>query len=194
MLEPSATQAPPVDRELVQRAKEGSRLAFEALVRRHHRALYFVCLRYVRDHDVATEMAQRALIRALESLPQLRDGDTFASWLFKIGVNLALNHLRDSAKFVDEAALEHRAAPKTTGPLDGSEQSTALRSAVARLPPRQRKLVELRVYEELSFREIARALDTSANAAKVSFHHAKKNLRRLLLEEEAPTRTSRSAA
>jgi RNA polymerase sigma-70 factor (ECF subfamily) len=193
MRESPATHSPPEDRELVARAKEGSPVAFEALVRRHHRALYFVCLRYVRDHDLAAEMAQRALIRALESLAQLRDGDTFAGWLFKIGVNLALNHLRDSAKFVDEAALEHRAAPKVA-PLEGSEESTALRSAVARLPPRQRKLVELRVYEELSFREIARALDTSANAAKVSFHHAKKNLRRLLLEADALAAPSRSAA
>src|SRR3954468_12342403 len=94
------------DGELVAQAKEGSRLAFETLVRRHQRTLYFTCRRYVHDHDLAAEMTQRALIRAMESLPQLRDADTFGSWLLKIGVNLALNHLRDSAKFVDAAALE----------------------------------------------------------------------------------------
>ena len=60
----------------------------------------------------------------------------------------------------------------------GDEKS--VKAAVARLPRRQRMIVELRVYRELSFREIAQALDTSANAAKVSYHHAVKKLEKYL--------------
>jgi RNA polymerase sigma-70 factor (ECF subfamily) len=64
--------------------------------------------------------------------------------------------------------------------LEAVEMSRALRQAVALLPTRQRMTLELRVYEELSFRDIASALDTTEGAAKVNFHYAVKRLRDLL--------------
>jgi RNA polymerase sigma-70 factor (ECF subfamily) len=173
----------PPDVELVALAREGSRPALEALVRRYQKPVYHVCYRYVRDRDAAADLTQRAFIRAVESLSEIRTPGLFGGWLFRIGVNLSLNHLRDGARFVhgDAAIPEDRSVPAIEGALELAEESQALQAAVARLPRRQRMIVELRVYRELSFREIARELDTSANAAKVSYHHAVKKLRRLSL-------------
>jgi RNA polymerase sigma-70 factor (ECF subfamily) len=171
--------------ELVVNAKAGSRSAFEALVRRYQEPVYFLCYRYVRDHDTAAELSQRAFVRAMDSIRDLRQAEIFRSWLFKIAVNLALNHLRDAAKFVEQPTFEGAVLPEAQSLMEAAEASRGLEAAVARLPNKQRMIVELRVYQELSFRDIAQALDTTANAAKVGFHHAIKNLRRLLVPVEA---------
>lgn len=173
------------DPVLVERARDGSRQAFEALVRRYQEPVYFLCYRYVRDHDTAAELAQRAFIRAMDSIRDLRQSEIFRSWLFKIAVNLALNHLRDAAKFVEKPVFEGTVSPEAHTLMEAAETSRGLQSAVSQLPNKQRMIVELRVYQELSFRDIAEALDTTANAAKVGFHHAVKNLRRLLVPAPA---------
>ena len=179
------TAAGPGDEELVVSAKAGSRGAFEALVRRYQEPVYFLCYRYVRDHDTAAELAQRAFVRAMDSIRDLRQAEIFRSWLFKIAVNLALNHLRDAAKFVENPTFEAAVAPEAPSMIEAVERARGLEAAVSRLPNKQRMIVELRVYQELSFRDIAQQLDTTANAAKVGFHHAIKNLRRLLVPADA---------
>jgi len=171
------------DEALVVKARAGSATAFTALVQRHQKPLYFLCFRYVRDHDAAADLTQRTFIRVMEKLVDLRQAHIFRSWLFRIGVNLALNHLRDHARFIDE---EEAAGAQTGAPalaltrMEAIEETEALRQAVAQLPTKQRMTLELRVYEELSFRDIAEALDTTEGAAKVNFHYAVKRLRTLL--------------
>jgi RNA polymerase sigma-70 factor (ECF subfamily) len=173
----------PSDAELVERARRGGRVAFEALVRRYQRPLYFLCLRYVHDHDAASDLAQRSFIRAFEKMDELRDNGIFRSWLFRIGANLSLNHLRDHARFVDEAppAVDDAPlAPEAETLLEAAEDAAALRRVVAELPTKQRMTLELRVFEEMSFRDIAEALETTEGAAKVNFHYAVRRLRTLL--------------
>lgn len=181
---PMPDREEPTDAELVQRALAGSRASFETLVRRYHKPLYFLCLRYVRDHDAASDLAQRTLIKALEKMDELRDPGIFKSWLFRIGANLALNHLRDNARFVDEQApLPAEGEPpslEAEARLEAAEDAAALRRAVAELPTKQRMTLELRVFEEMSFRDVAEALETTEGAAKVNFHYAVRRLRGLL--------------
>jgi RNA polymerase sigma-70 factor, ECF subfamily len=173
------------DEHLVAAAREGSRPAFEALVRRYQKPLYFLCLRYVHDHDMAADLAQRTFIRVMEKLADLREDNTFKSWLFRIGANLSLNHIRDHARFVDEEAAALPGDPDA-GPvsadvqLESAEVSDAIRKAVAHLPTKQRMTLELRVYEELPFKDIAVALDTTEGAAKVNFHYAVRRLKEIL--------------
>jgi RNA polymerase sigma-70 factor (ECF subfamily) len=180
------------DADLVTRARTGARAAFEALVRRHQKALYFLCLRYVHDHDAAADLTQRAFIRALEKMDELRDAQIFRGWLYRIGANLALNHLRDHARFVDEEGPPPEEPPvvaEAHARLEAAEDAQALRRAVARLPTKQRMTLELRVYEDLPFRDIAAALETTEGAAKVNFHYAVRRLRELM-GPAAPTAAS----
>jgi RNA polymerase sigma-70 factor (ECF subfamily) len=174
----------PTDADLVLRARGGSRPAFETLVRRYQKPLYFLCYRYVRDHDTAADLTQRAFIRVMEKLDELRDAQIFRSWLFRIGANLALNHLRDNARFIDEQAPaggdEPQFAPEAHVALEAEEDALALRRAVAELPTKQRMTLELRVFEELPFKDIATALETTEGAAKVNFHYAVRRLKSLL--------------
>ena len=62
--------------------------------------MFALCLRYVRDGDEAADLVQRSFVRAMTSLAELRDASVFRSWLLRIGAHLALNHIRDNARFV----------------------------------------------------------------------------------------------
>jgi RNA polymerase sigma-70 factor (ECF subfamily) len=168
------------DEALVARAQRGDRMALEVLVRRHQRSVFRLCLRYVRDVDEAADLVQRTFVRAMTKLAELRAAEVFRPWLLRIGANLALNHLRDHARFVPESAADSSAtaAPAAAADsIEAGEAARALRTAVEGLPTKQRMTLELRVYEELSFREIAEALGTTEGAAKVNFHYAVRNLR-----------------
>jgi RNA polymerase sigma-70 factor (ECF subfamily) len=179
-----ATPEEPSDAELVTRAREGERPAFESLVRRYQKPLYFLCVRYVHDHDAAADLTQRSFIRALEKMDELRDARIFRSWLFRIGANLALNHLRDHARFVEEEGEVEVGVepltPEAQSRLEAAEDAVELRRAVAELPTKQRMTLELRIFEEMPFRDIAVALETTEGAAKVNFHYAVRRLRTLL--------------
>jgi|SRR5215831_9158226 len=172
------------DDVLVKRAQGGDRAALDRLVRRHQRALFALCLRYVRDTDEAADLVQRSFVRAMGKLSDLRDAGVFRSWLLRIGAHLALNHIRDHARFVaDDGELESLGDDRAATPsaaldrLEAAEQATALRAAVNGLPTKQRMTLELRIYEDLPFRDIGEALGISEGAAKVNFHYAVRKLR-----------------
>jgi RNA polymerase sigma-70 factor, ECF subfamily len=170
------------DEELVKRAQGGDRAALDRLVRRHQRALFALCLRYVRDADEAADLVQRSFVRAMGKIAELRDAGVFRSWILRIGAHLALNHIRDHARFVADdgdlqMGLSDERALSASDRLEAAEAASALRAAVSALPTKQRMTLELRIYEDLPFRDIGVALGISEGAAKVNFHYAVRKLR-----------------
>src|SRR5262252_2409194 len=173
------------DTRLVERFRQGERVAFEQLVRKYQKPIYFFILRHVPDADEAQELTQRAFIKAFGGLAGFRGQAAFRSWLYRIAVNLALNHIRDQSKFARDVELEERpeSSRAAVDQLVSHEDSVRLREAVQRLPRKQRLTLELRVYEDLTFREVADILGTSEGAAKVNYHYAVKRLKEWLGEE-----------
>jgi RNA polymerase sigma-70 factor (ECF subfamily) len=176
-----AKAAVPVDddADVVARYRRGEPRAFDELVRKYQRPIYHLALRYVRNPDDAKDVAQRAFVRAFQALDGFRGGSSFKTWLYRITVNLALNHLRDHARErpaeIHEGALVAEAVGAAG--VAGAQERARLLAALAELPPKQRLVVELRVFEELPFKEVAEIAECSENAAKVNFHHAVKRLR-----------------
>jgi RNA polymerase sigma-70 factor, ECF subfamily len=152
--------------------------------------LFALCLRYVRDTDEAADLVQKSFVRAMAKLADLREAAVFRSWLLRIGAHLALNHLRDNARFVSDDGEDERPSDPdrlsnvpVLERIEAAESSAVLRDAVRALPTKQRMTLELRIYEDLPFREIAAALDISEGAAKVNFHYAVRKLRATLSPE-----------
>src|SRR6266478_6100630 len=162
------------DAELLAAFRAGDSRAFEALVRRYQRPVLAIARRFARDEDDAEDLAQRAFINASQRAAGWRGG-SFKSWLFRIVVNLAKNHLRDIARFDrSEEAQEREAEPAIDDPearIARAQQQKALREAVGRL---------LRIDGDLPFAEIAQTLGITEVNAKVNFHHAVQKLKQLL--------------
>ena len=175
----------PDDQALVERFRGGDRAAFDRLVRRYQRPIYWLARRYVGNDADAKDVAQRALVQAFVKVNELRDGASFRGWVYRVAAHLALNVVRDRKP---QAALDEEvAAARSKGPLVPlieDETQRRLRQAVTKLPPQQRLVVELRVFQELPFAAVAEIAECSENAAKVNFHHALARLRALMQEDE----------
>jgi RNA polymerase sigma-70 factor (ECF subfamily) len=167
------------DAAAVERYRAGDARAFDALVRKYQRPIYYLALRYVKSPDDAKDVGQRAFVKAYQALGGFRGASTFKTWLYRIAINLALNHLRDHARERPTEIAEDALVAEAVGAarLDAGDDRRRLLAALERLPPKQRLVVELRVFEDLSFKEVAEVAECSENSAKVSFHHAVKQLR-----------------
>jgi len=171
--------APLADAIVLARVLSGDNAAFHMLVRRYQRPLHRVAMRYARSEHLADEIVQRAFVKAFEGIGALRDPSSFRPWLFRIVVNLALNELRDGAREVPltEGNSREALSPSAGQEFEVLERRQRLKAAIESLPPKQRLVVELRVWDDLSFRDVAIAASCSEDAAKVNFHHAIKKLR-----------------
>ncbi len=170
------------DRELVDRFQAGERSAFDTLVRRHQKGMWRLVRRYVKRDADAADVTQQAFVRAFKGLVAFRGAATVRSWLYRIAINCALTWLRDHRReepteIAEDALTDTNPAPAR---LLGNENSLRLRTAIDTLPPKQKMVLELRVFDDLSFKEVAELADCSENTAKVNFHYAVKKLRDIL--------------
>lgn len=173
------------DAALVRLTLSGERDAFGELTVRHQRTIYHVCYRFTGNHEDATDLAQDAFLRAYRALGTFKGDAAVATWLYRIAVNVCLNKV--AAKSPRTEAVEDNDLP-SRGPdafdaLVGEERAARVRGAIAKLPPKQRATLILRVYRELPHQEIAHILGSSVGAVKANFFHALNNLRRLLQGE-----------
>lgn len=170
------------DRELAERFRDGDRAAFDTLVRRHQQGMWRLVRRYVKHDADAADVTQQAFVRAYRGLAGFRGTATVRSWLYRIAINCALSWLRDHrreqpAEIAEDALTETNPAPAR---LTESAERARLRAAIAQLPPKQKLVLELRVFDDLSFKEVAELADCTENTAKVNFHYAVKRLRDIL--------------
>jgi RNA polymerase sigma-70 factor, ECF subfamily len=177
----------PADAELVRRAREGDREALGFLVSRHQGVVIRFLTGILNDEDAALDVAQETFLKALRSLDGFRGDASFRTWLLAIGRNEARGFLR-RAKRSREQPLEDGPEPLSGDALpdEASEQSGELeriRSALSRLPEKQRLSVSLRLFDGLSFREIGAATDSSEGSARVNYHHGIRKLREWLDDE-----------
>lgn len=171
------------DRALVERMRAGDRSAYDDLVRTYEQAIARLVRRYVNNDEDAKDVTQRTFVRVFERLDSYRGDARFRTWLYRVAVNMALDHVRgappgESVPIEDDVAFTNSLG---TERLVAAEIWRKVQARLADLPPKQRLVVELRVYHDLSFEEIAAIVDSTEDAAKVNYHHAVKRLRALLV-------------
>jgi RNA polymerase sigma-70 factor (ECF subfamily) len=172
------------DASLVTACLAGHTAAFDAIVERHRRAIYQVCHRLAGNHEDASDLTQETLIRAYRALPRFKGEATLRTWLYRIAVNVALNHVSSRRASLVESLEDTDPPDQSTerpdAPVLREQRARIVRAAIARLPKKQRATLVLRVYHELPHDQIARILGSSVGAVKANFFHALGNLRRLL--------------
>jgi len=162
--------------ELVARVRRGDPRAFEAIVRQHLRPAYVVALGVLRRPTDAEDVAQEALIVALERIDTLRDAKHFRSWLLQIVRNQALNwrsrrRLRDVTREVPSEPAHAASLP------DSLAFRFRLLEAMAVLGPTEREVVLLHDLEGWTHAEIAEALAISVVMSRQHLFQARRKLR-----------------
>ena len=159
------------DQLLVERVQQGDKTAFDLLVRKYQHKIVQLVTRYLRDPVEALDVSQEAFIKAYRALPSFRGDSAFYTWLYRIAINTAKNHLvaqsrrppsddidaQDAEQFTGDTGLKEYATPEHMVLRDEIEQTIA--AAIEGLPEELRTAITLREFEGLSYEEIAAAMD-----------------------------------
>ncbi|MFO0273266.1 MAG: RNA polymerase sigma factor RpoE [Betaproteobacteria bacterium] len=160
-----------VDQALVERVQRGDKRAFELLVSKYQRKIFRLLSRLIRDPAEIEDVAQEAFIKAYRALPNFRGESAFYTWLYRIAINTAKNHLvaqgrraptttetevEDAENFDDADQLRDYNTPDAM--LLSRQVGEAVNRAIEKLPEDLRTAVVLRELEGLSYEEIAEAM------------------------------------
>lgn len=164
------------------RAGAGDRAAWRALYLRHRDCVYALAVRFLGDEALARDVGQDVFVALFQHAHAYRPTATFTAYLRRLTVNRCINE-RASARYrtranVKGAALEEvaAAAPGPEALLEREQTGAAVRAAIARLPARQRLAVVLSRFDELSYKDIAEALDCSVSSVESLLFRARKAL------------------
>ncbi|WP_437203715.1 RNA polymerase sigma factor [Planctomicrobium sp. SH664] len=154
----------PTDARLVDDTKRGDQLAFGQLVQRYERRLMRVLLRFVTDLDLAEDLAQETFLRVYERLDQFDPSRRFSPWLFRIAVNLALDHHRRRKRrlwtlLFSDRSSEQWIDPQVDDPRPEKDLQQEVRLVIQQLPEKYSTVLVLRDLENFSTSEIAAILD-----------------------------------
>lgn len=165
--------------ELARRAARGDKASFAEIIRLHQQAVYSVAYRMLGNVSDAEDAAQDAFIRAYKFFDKFDLNRPLAPWLKRITVNVCLNRLNAEK---NESSLEDN-LPPPKDPQPGPEAQVTIRqrkervhNEILNLSPRYRAVIELRHYQELSYEEIAKELDSPLSTVKSDLFRARKLL------------------
>ena len=179
------------DEIIVERALTGDAEAFGELVRRWERRIFALTYGMLGREEDARDATQETFLAAFRNLRGFRGEAKVSSWLHRIAVNQCISRQRRS-KVRGESALEDEhethATSLATSPAhnaEGRQETAAVRRAINSLPLELRQVVVMKEFEELTFREIADALDLPLSTVKSRLYTALKQLQMRLQKFES---------
>lgn len=161
---------------LIAASREGSTRAFEELVRRHQLGVYRVALRLLGSPEDAEEAAQEAFVQAWRALANFREGSRFATWIYRIVTNRALNLIaarRGTESLDPEMAARGDDLGESAATRERLDETLAALHSIA---PSERALIVLREFEGLSYRDMAEITETKPSIVKGRLHRARSAL------------------
>jgi len=181
------------DQQLVARVQKGDKRAFEVLVLKYQHRIYSLVSRFVRDPDEVQDVVQEAFIKAYRALGAFRGDSAFYTWLYRIAINTAKNHLVsrarrppgadieiEDAEYLESASsLRDIADPESE--LIREQLHRAVDAAIAHLPEDLRTALTLREFEGLSYEEIAEVMRCPVGTVRSRIFRAREAVDREIL-------------
>jgi RNA polymerase sigma factor (sigma-70 family) len=158
-------------------AARGERRAFEVLFTRYHRELYSYCWAILGEPEEAHDALQNTMAVALRHLPAAERRTSLRGWLYRVAHNEAVSMLRGRLTTIDPVELPERTAPGADVRFEERERLRQLFADLAGLPARQRSALVMRELSDLSYSQIAAALETSGAGARQLVYEARESLR-----------------
>ena len=160
-----------IDQQLVERVQKGDKRAFDVLVGKYQHKIVSLVSRYVSDHAEALDVSQEAFIKAYRAIGRFRGDSAFYTWMYRIAINTAKNHLvsqsrrpplsdvdaTDAEQFQVDTRLKDRGSPEHE--LLKEEIETTINDAISALPEDLRVAITLREMEGMSYDDIATTMD-----------------------------------
>jgi len=160
-----------IDRQLVARAQQGDKQAFELLVEKYQRKLARLLSRFIRDPAEVEDVTQEAFIKAYRALPAFRGDSAFYTWLYRIGINTAKNYLmamgrraptsteveaEEAEGFEEGEQLRDINTPESL--LLSNEIAETVNKTIEGLPEELRRAIQMREIDGKSYEEIAQEM------------------------------------
>jgi len=173
------------DKELVKRVQKGDKGAFDLLVLKYEHKIVNLVMRYVRDPETALDISQEAFIKAYRALPRFRGDSAFYTWLYRIAVNTAKNHLAAQRRRPADIELDlqdpdqyglHAKLKETDTPEAltlSQELQETLERAIQALPDDLRTAIILRELDGMSYEEIAQTMDCPVGTVRSRIFRAR---------------------
>ncbi len=176
------------DKELLEKFRDPktSNYAFNLIVKKYSKRLYWHVRKIVIDHDDSNDVIQNTFIKVWKNLGEFREDSQLYTWMYRIATNEALSFLKQKkTKFlIPFGDVEHELSNSLTteNHFTGDEIQLKLQKAILTLPQQQRLVFNMKYYDDLKYEEIAEILNLTVGGLKASYHHAVKKIEKYLLE------------
>ncbi|GAA0370168.1 RNA polymerase sigma factor [Bacillus horti] len=170
------------DRQCVARVLQGDKEAYGYIIEKYMNRIYAILFRMLYNKQDAQDLTQECFIRAYQCLDKYNETGSFASWLYRISVNLCLDELRKRKHItllnVDDYILKDTLTPEDQ--VIRTEEILHINQGIDRLPNKYKIILVLRYSSELSYEEISEVLHIPVSTTRIRLHRAKKKLRAIL--------------
>lgn len=173
------------DQRLILRVKQGDKKSFDQLVLKYQQRVIQLVARYVRDSGEAQDVAQESFIKAYKALSNFRGESAFYTWLYRIAVNTAKNHLvararrssdneldvMDAENYEDSFRLRENDTPEHL--LLSEEIRTTIQQAIKNLPQELREAISYRELDGMSYEQIAKKMNCPVGTVRSRIFRAR---------------------
>ena len=160
---------------------------FRLLVETYSQKLYWHIRRLVILHEDADDALQNTFINVWKSIGNFRSESSLYTWLYTIATNEALTLInkrkRNASVSVDDLNGYFESSQEGSTWFDGDEAQLKLQNAILKLPEKQRIVFNLKYYDDMTYEEMSKVLNTSEGALKASYHHAVKKIQKMLVND-----------
>ena len=160
--------------------------AFEMLLKKYQRVIYYNARRIVTLHEDANDVTQNVCIKIWRNLDRFRGDSSLKTWITKICINEALSFIEKKKKLLnltDDSYMDFLVVSQAdTNFISPNEIEQLLQEAILKLPPKQRAVFTMRYYDETPYAEMSKIFVTSESALKASYHFAAEKIKKNISE------------